>query len=34
GVGVEVSDRTGLAEAVAPRRVGGRLEETVPAFWG
>ncbi|MEM1364706.1 MAG: YmdB family metallophosphoesterase [Pseudomonadota bacterium] len=33
GVGVEISDRTGLAEAVAPLRVGGRLEETVPSFW-
>ena len=33
GVGVEISDRTGLAEAIAPLRLGPRLEETVPAFW-
>mgnify|MGYP001800497401 CR=1 FL=1 len=33
GVGVEISDRTGLAEAIAPLRVGVRLEETIPAFW-
>lgn len=33
GVGVEISDRTGLAEKVAPLRLGPRLEETVPAFW-
>jgi hypothetical protein len=33
GVGVEVSDRTGLAEKIAPLRLGPRLEETVPAFW-
>lgn len=34
GVGVEVSDRTGLAEKVAPLRLGPRLEETIPEFWG
>ncbi|MGN6548865.1 MAG: TIGR00282 family metallophosphoesterase [Pararhizobium sp.] len=33
GVGVEISDRTGLAEAVAPLRLGPRLSETVPPFW-
>jgi calcineurin-like phosphoesterase len=33
GVGVEISDRTGLAEAIAPLRLGPRLTETVPAFW-
>ncbi|MET0169363.1 MAG: TIGR00282 family metallophosphoesterase [Aliihoeflea sp.] len=33
GVGVDISDRTGLAEKVAPLRLGPRLEETVPAFW-
>ena len=33
GVGVDVSDRTGLAERIAPLRLGPRLEETVPAFW-
>lgn len=33
GLGVTISDRTGLAEHVAPLRLGPRLEETVPAFW-
>ena len=33
GLGVDISDRTGLAEKVAPLRLGPRLEETVPAFW-
>jgi 2',3'-cyclic-nucleotide 2'-phosphodiesterase len=33
GVGVEISDRTGLAEAIAPLRLGPRLSETVPSFW-
>ncbi len=33
GVGVDISDRTGLAERVAPLRLGPRLEETVPFFW-
>ena len=33
GVGVEISDRTGLAEAIAPLRIGPRLAETVPSFW-
>ena len=33
GVGVDISDRTGLAERIAPLRLGPRLEETVPAFW-
>jgi 2',3'-cyclic-nucleotide 2'-phosphodiesterase len=33
GVGLEISDRTGLAEKIAPLRLGPRLEETVPAFW-
>lgn len=33
GVGVEISDRTGLAERIAPLRLGPRLEETVPEFW-
>ncbi|TPW32684.1 TIGR00282 family metallophosphoesterase [Pararhizobium mangrovi] len=33
GLGVEISDRTGLAEKVAPLRLGARLAETVPAFW-
>ncbi|AQZ53054.1 TIGR00282 family metallophosphoesterase [Martelella mediterranea] len=33
GLGVEISDRTGLAEKIAPLRLGPRLEETVPGFW-
>ncbi|WP_181703095.1 TIGR00282 family metallophosphoesterase [Chthonobacter albigriseus] len=33
GLAVEVSDRTGLAEAVAPVRLGGRLSEALPGFW-
>lgn len=33
GVGVEISDRTGLAEKIAPLRLGSRLAETIPAFW-
>ncbi len=33
GVGVEISERTGLAERIAPLRIGPRLEPTMPAFW-
>jgi metallophosphoesterase (TIGR00282 family) len=33
GVAVEISDRTGLAEKVAPLRRGPRLEEAVPDWW-
>jgi metallophosphoesterase (TIGR00282 family) len=33
GVAVETDDRTGLALAVAPIRVGGRLSEALPPFW-
>ncbi|WP_137388206.1 TIGR00282 family metallophosphoesterase [Rhodoligotrophos defluvii] len=33
GVGVDVDDETGLARAIAPIRVGGRLEQILPAFW-
>ena len=33
GVGVEISDRTGLAEKVASLRLGPRLAEAVPDFW-
>jgi 2',3'-cyclic-nucleotide 2'-phosphodiesterase len=33
GIGIDISDRTGLAERIAPLRMGPRLEETVPAFW-
>ncbi len=33
GVGLEISDRTGLCERIAPLRLGPRLEETVPGWW-
>ena len=33
GVAVETDDATGLAQRVAPVRIGGRLEPTLPAFW-
>ena len=33
GVAIEVDDATGLARAIAPLRLGGRLSETEPAFW-
>ena len=33
GVAVEISDRTGLAEKIAPLRIGPRLSETMPDFW-
>lgn len=33
GLAVEVSDRTGLAEQLAPLRVGGRLSQALPPFW-
>jgi metallophosphoesterase (TIGR00282 family) len=33
GVAVQISDRTGLAERIAPLRIGPRLEQTTPAFW-
>src|SRR5690606_31893966 len=33
GVGLDISDRTGLCERIAPLRLGPRLEETVPSFW-
>jgi metallophosphoesterase (TIGR00282 family) len=33
GIGVDISDRTGLAERIAPFRRGPRLEETAPSFW-
>jgi hypothetical protein len=33
GVGVEIDDATGLARAIAPLRLGGRLSQTEPAFW-
>jgi metallophosphoesterase (TIGR00282 family) len=33
GVGIEVDDATGLATAIAPIRLGGRLTQTEPSFW-
>ena len=33
GVAVEISDRTGLCERIAPIRIGPRLEETMPSWW-
>jgi metallophosphoesterase (TIGR00282 family) len=33
GVGIEIDDATGLARAIAPLRLGGRLSQTEPAFW-
>lgn len=33
GVAVEIDDNTGLATKIAPLRLGGRLDETVPEFW-
>ncbi len=33
GVGIEVDDATGLARAIAPVRLGGRLNQTEPRFW-
>ncbi len=33
GVAIETDDSTGLALRIAPVRVGGRLEPTLPGFW-
>jgi 2',3'-cyclic-nucleotide 2'-phosphodiesterase len=33
GLAVEVDEATGLATAIAPLRLGGRLSEAVPPFW-
>ncbi|MGF7162190.1 hypothetical protein FHS85_003833 [Rhodoligotrophos appendicifer] len=33
GIGVEIDDATGLANAVGPIRCGGRLEPVLPGFW-
>jgi calcineurin-like phosphoesterase len=33
GVAVDVDDQTGLARAIAPLRLGGRLSRAEPAFW-
>ena len=34
GVAVETDDASGLAVRIAPVRIGGRLEPTLPGFWG
>ena len=34
GLAVETDDATGLAQRIAAVRLGGRLEETQPTFWG
>jgi hypothetical protein len=34
GVAVETDDKTGLALKIAPVRLGGRLMEAAPGFWG
>lgn len=34
GIAVETNDATGLAVKVSPVRLGGRLSEARPAFWG
>ncbi|WP_106751433.1 TIGR00282 family metallophosphoesterase [Pannonibacter carbonis] len=33
GVAVETDDRTGLATAISPLRIGGRLDPVFPSFW-
>jgi metallophosphoesterase (TIGR00282 family) len=33
GVGIDIEDATGLARAIAPLRIGGRLSQTEPAFF-
>jgi calcineurin-like phosphoesterase len=33
GVAIEADDQTGLARAIAPLRLGGRLSQTEPTFW-
>ncbi len=33
GLAVDIDDATGLARAVAPLRIGGRLEPALPRFW-
>jgi metallophosphoesterase (TIGR00282 family) len=33
GLAAEIDDTTGLARRVAPVRLGGRLEQALPAFW-
>ena len=34
GVAMETDDNTGLATRIAPVRLGGRLAEARPEFWG
>lgn len=33
GVAIDIDDATGLARAIAPLRLGGRLSQAEPAFW-
>jgi calcineurin-like phosphoesterase len=33
GVGIEIDDATGLATAIGPIRLGGRLSQAEPKFW-
>jgi metallophosphoesterase (TIGR00282 family) len=33
GVGIDIDDATGLARAIAPIRLGGRLAQAQPEFW-
>ncbi len=33
GVGIDIDDATGLARAIAPIRIGGRLSQAEPQFW-
>lgn len=33
GAGIEIDDATGLAKAIAPVRIGGRLKPAEPSFW-
>jgi metallophosphoesterase (TIGR00282 family) len=33
GVGIDIDDATGLARAIAPLRLGGRLSQAEPTFW-
>jgi len=33
GVGIEIDDPTGLAKAIGPIRLGGRLSQAEPEFW-
>jgi calcineurin-like phosphoesterase len=33
GLAVETDDASGLALRLAPVRIGGRLQQTVPTFW-